>query len=298
MRKNGHLKMINIIVTSKPVDGLLHYSYEYCCALKAADIPARVHIITRRDYAPEDYMASLENKYKDTIEDVYINDYYPSDDKEVNMVMGHSMVSIPYRDLHEYDEDRYFMLHSLFRKKPIISVHSENDIEGYSLALEHFKIDITYCLCDKEVYPNGHGDHFEKTINFSLYKTPKDDIMFKYLFLGTNKEYYNELSDVVPNYESHGILTMQGEDYLNPDWNNVSAPVQNLMGMFETYVYNKQTFDPAPRIIMECKYFNKEIIYNRSADMIDGGSVYMNREPQEPNLEEIVKAYDELQRVG
>ena len=49
---------------------------------------------------------------------------------------------------------------------------------------------------------------------------------------------------------------------------------------------------------MECKYFNKEIIYNRSADMIDGGSVYMNREPQEPNLEEIVKAYNELQRVG
>ena len=57
--------------------------------------------------------------------------------------------------------------------------------------------------------------------------------MFKYLFLGTNKEYYRDLSDVVPKYESHGILTMEGEEYQNPNGNNVSAPVEQPMGMVE-----------------------------------------------------------------
>ena len=40
---------------------------------------------------------------------------------------------------------------------------------------------------DYDVYVNGVGEQFEKIINFSIYKTIKEDIQFKYLFLGTNE---------------------------------------------------------------------------------------------------------------
>ena len=56
--------MINIVVTSKPVDGLLHYSYEYCCQLNSNGVPARVVIIPRGKYQHKDYIKSLDKKYK------------------------------------------------------------------------------------------------------------------------------------------------------------------------------------------------------------------------------------------
>ena len=66
-------------------------------------------------------------------------------------------------------------------------------------------------------------------------------------------------------------------NYLDINNNNIMVPVPNLLGIFETYVYTKDTFDPAPRIIQECKYFNKDIIYLRDKNIQDGGSVYYKR---------------------
>jgi hypothetical protein len=73
------------------------------------------------------------------------------------------------------------------------------------------------------------------------------------------------------------------------------VPVDDLLGMFETYVYTKNTFDPAPRIFQECRYFGKDIIYQRDQSIKDGGSIYRNRKIQEPNIAPIVKAFITLQ---
>ena len=64
------------------------------------------------------------------------------------------------------------------------------------------------------------------------------------------------------------------------------------MGMFETYVYTKNTFDPAPRIFQECKYFNKEVIYLRDTTIVDGGSVYWKRDIKDPDIMPILKAIE------
>ena len=68
------------------------------------------------------------------------------------------------------------------------------------------------------------------------------------------------------------------------------VPVDNVLGMFETYVYTKETFDPAPRIIQECKYYDKEMVYFRDKNIVDGGSVYWNRNIIEPDISPIVEA--------
>ena len=148
-------------------------------------------------------------------------------------------------------------------------------------------------LCDTEVYLKGVGKHFEKTINFDIYKPHTDNIKFKHLFLGTNERYYQTVEKVIKDYPDHGILTYN-EDYVNKDNNNVFVPVDNIMSMFDTYVYTKDTFDPAPRIFQECKYFGKQVIYLRDKSIHDGGSVYWNRDIKKPNIEPIVEAVKEL----
>ena len=282
--------MINIVVTSKPVDGLLYYSYEYCCQLNSNGVPARVVIIPRGKYQYKDYIKSLDKKYK-YVENVVNDDYWPEPD-DVSMILGRSMVSIPYKEQANYDMDQLLLLHELFKNK-LISVYSENDTENYKPALDYFKTKQIADLCDTEVYPNGVGEHFEKTINFSLYKDPIDDKDFEYLFLGTNREYYKDVEKVIKDYDDHGIITYN-DDYINPKLNNVFVPINNLLGKFGTYVYTKSTFDPAPRIFMECKYYNKKIIYLRDKSIQDGGSVYWNREPKTPNIEPIVRAYENI----
>ena len=188
-------------------------------------------------------------------------------------------------------------MHLLFSKK-LIAVYSENQHDLWQPALEYFKNTKVLNLCDYEVYPDGEGQHFEKMINFGIYKPVVDNIQFDYLFLGTNDVYYNEISKHIDKYKSHGVLTYN-EKYIIMDYNNIFAPVKNLLGLFKTYVYTKTYFDPAPRLIQECKWLGKEVIYLRDKNIKDGGPVYFNRpvpteEMYKTNINMLVAMIEEL----
>jgi hypothetical protein len=190
--------------------------------------------------------------------------------------MGRSMLTLAYKDRNSYTLDQLMTLRLLFSEN-LISVYSENHPKEYPLALSYFKPKKVYDLCDYDVYPNGVGEDFKKVIGFNIYKTPKPDIQFKYLFLGTNEIYYKEIEKVIDQYPDHGIITYD-DKYLNPKLNNIMVPVTNLLGIFETYVYTKNYFDPAPRLIKECQWLGKDIDYLRDKNIKDGGLIYLNRE--------------------
>lgn len=278
--------MINIVVTSKPVDGLFYYSYEYCSLLNSMNIPCRVVVITHRKFSVEDYIKTISSKYIHC-KNIVFNDFTPSED-DITIVMGRSMITLSWQDFKDYTLVQQETLRTVFGNK-IISVYSENHPTKYPLALEFYNPKTVIDLCDTEVYPNGVGEHFEKRINFSIYKPYVDNKQFEYLFLGTNDKYYATVESVVDQFSNHGILTYDAA-YVNIKRNNIFVPVNNLMGMFGTYVYTKETFDPAPRIIQECKYYNKDIIYLRDRSILDGGSVYWKRNIEEPNVSAIINA--------
>ena len=79
---------------------------------------------------------------------------------------------------------------------------------------------------------------------------------------GTNKKYYTAAQNILHKYKSHGILVY---DLSVIDINNNNT---------------KNILDPAPRLIQECKHFNKEIIIENSNR---GLEVYMNRNTYEKN---------------
>jgi len=185
------------------------------------------------------------------------------------------MITLPYLDRHKYTKNQLLTLHLLF-KNNIVAVYSENHPKDYPLALEYFKPKKVYDLCDHDVYPNGVGIQYEKIINFGAYKHIKDEIRHKHLFLGTNEIYYKEIEKHIDKYPDHGIVTYNAK-WINPKLNNLFAPIENILGKFETYVYTKPNFDPAPRLFVEFKWLGKNVEYLRDKNMQDGGPVYWNR---------------------
>lgn len=266
-----------IVCTSKPFDGLLFYSYEYSRLL---NIP--LVIIPYPGYSELDYELSLKTKYS-VYEDVHF-DWIPGG--EPVFILGRSMLTIGFMNRHYYTDEQLFTIKLLFSNNKLISVYSENHPIKYDIALAYFKPGEVIDLCDHDVYENGVGEHFEKRINFSIYKEPIPNIQFEYLYLGTNKDYYSTAERVLPQYESesYAILTCEGE-FVNKKLNNIYSPVDNLLGLFNSYVYTKRTFDPAPRLIQECLYFDKQILYNRNTSLIDGGLVYYHRKIRKPNVD-------------
>lgn len=281
--------MINIVCTSKPVDGLLYYSYEYCSLLNSAGIDARVVIVPHRKFKEDDYINSINNKYIHckNVEFSTIPNRY-----DITLIMGRSMMTLSWINFKDYTREQQESLKQLFSNN-IIAVYSENHPTQYPLALEFYKPKNIIDLCDYEVYPNGAGDHFEKTINFEIYKPVVEDIQFKYLFLGTNDMYYSAAEECIKDFPNYGILTYHSE-YVNIENNNIFVPVENLMGLFEVYVYTKKTFDPAPRIFQECKFYGKEVIYYRDKNIRDGGSIYWKRDIKLPDISPIISAIKDL----
>ncbi len=264
---------MNIVCTGKPGDGLLRYSYEHCCYLNKLGFKSRIIIIPHPDFTKEDYTKSLKDQYK-TYENVVFNDYTPAS-SELTLVLGRSMITLPYLDRHKYTKDQLLTLRLLFNNN-IVAVYSENHPKDYPLALEYFKPKKVYDLCDHDVYPNGVGIQYEKIINFDEYKPIVNDIQYKHLFLGTNEIYYKEIEKHIDKYPDHGIVTYN-KKWINPKLNNLFAPIENILGKFETYVYTKPNFDPAPRLFVEFKWLGKPVKYLRDKNIQDGGSVYWNR---------------------
>ena len=280
--------MINIVVTSKPVDGLLYYSYEYCSYLNNIGLDAQVVIICHRKYSWKEYIKSISMKYIHC-KNIVFDDYTPSDN-DVTLIMGRSMMTLSWQDFKDYTNVQQNTLHKVFSIN-VISVYSENHPTKYPLAVDFYKPNQILDLCDTDVYPNGTGTHFEKTINFSIYKPHINNIQFKYLFLGTNDKYYASIEKVIDQYPNHAILAYN-ETYVNINNNNIFVPVENLMSLFQTYVYTKETFDPAPRIFQECKFYGKDVIYHRDKTIQDGGSVYWRRDIKEPDVTQILNAME------
>ena len=273
--------MINIVCTAKPCDGLLYYSYEYTQYLNHVGIKTDMVIITHPGFTAEDYFNAITQKYI-SYENVIIDDF---NDVGQTIVMGRSMITLPFINRESYSMDQLLLLHLLFKYR-VLAVYSENHPVIYYDALNYFwPADVTD-ICDYDIYPNGTGEHFEKKIYFDIHKPIERDEKFKYLFNGTNKKYYDAAKKVIRNYKSHGVM-IYGIGHYDSRMNNVIVPVDNLMGIFHTYVYTKDILDPAPRIIQECKYHNKDIIFEAQNR---GAEVYYKRPIEKLNVEAIINA--------
>ena len=238
-------------------------------------------------------MTVLNDKYA-SVNDVQFNDIDPKED-DITMIMGRSQLSLAYMTWKDYNSTQKLSLFKLFGNK-LISVYSDNHPKEYPMALDYFKPKHVYDLCDTEVYPNGKGEHFEKTINFEIYKntsqTPNDSEIMEYLFLGTNDIYYDAVDKCIDKYNDskdggHAVLVYKDQPlddhvYFRQQQgkiktNHIFAPYPDLLRKFNTYVYTKPNFDPAPRLMIEFMWAGRKVIYERDENLKDGGYIYYKR---------------------
>ena len=130
------MKNVNIVCTSKPGDGLLHYSYEHCCFLNDLGINAKLIIIRDYRFSEQSYINALNEcyiKYENVI-----FDFYTPTTNDITLIMGRSQITLAYLNKHNYNNDQLLTLHLLFSGN-LISVYSENHVREYPIALQYFK---------------------------------------------------------------------------------------------------------------------------------------------------------------
>ena len=104
--------MLNIICTSKPADGLLFYSYEYCSHLNEKGIRAQVYVVTHRDFTSGDYTQAISDKYIHCENIVFNNDYV--EDTCISLIMGRSMLTLAHMTWNDYRPIQQESLKKLF----------------------------------------------------------------------------------------------------------------------------------------------------------------------------------------
>ena len=119
------MKNVNIVCTTKPGDGLLHYSYEHCCFLNDLGVNAKLVIVRDHRFSEQSYINALNKSYV-KFENV-VFDFYTPTSNDITLIMGRSQLTLAYLNKHTYNNDQLLTLHLLFSGN-LISVYSENHI--------------------------------------------------------------------------------------------------------------------------------------------------------------------------
>ena len=117
------MKNVNIVCTSKPGDGLLHYSYEHCCFLNDLGINARLIIVRDPRFTRQTYLNAINECYIKNENVVF--DFFTPSSNDITLIMGRSQLTLGYLNKRNYDNDQLLTLHLLFSGN-LISVYSEN----------------------------------------------------------------------------------------------------------------------------------------------------------------------------
>lgn len=136
-------------------------------------------------------------------------------------------------------------------------------------------------LQDNRIYPElSNTKHYIKKILLGKIKKPTKQSNKLLLYTTTNCRKFD-----VSKYPKEDVVCLTNDEKID-GYTYLEMPVENIFNEFKTYVYTPVStkFDCSPRFIVECKYFNKEVIYD--INYFDDGLKY-RREDIENDLESL-----------
>lgn len=137
-------------------------------------------------------------------------------------------------------------------------------------------------LADHRIY-GSLGINYNKKINFSIYKQHCKTSNIVMMYGTENCRMISE--ELINKYDNMLLIANDGfydVEYLRP-------PVKNLFDKFGTYVYTPvpRKFDCSSRFIAECKFYNKEVIYEINYIEEDRG-LYWRKHDVENDFDKVV----------
>jgi hypothetical protein len=212
------------------------------------------------------YKAAIKNKYNISASDL---------DKIIN-------------DTIFVDKPKYIIGDSILFVDGLLKTH----FQKYGVILKFKNIFTFRCckFCNHEniIYDNVkvlqdnriYDDDIDKSIDyvkklyFEKYKTINDSPENTALIYATKNCRYlsvNELQKITDMYTYDKYLIVSDSDYVEiPEKCEVlRPPVEDLFNKFTDYIYTpiEKKFDCSPRMIAECKHYNKEVIYHEIDDV-------------------------------
>lgn len=136
---------------------------------------------------------------------------------------------------------------------------------------ENIVYDNVKVLQDDRIYDDDTDKsiNYVKKLYFEKYKTvtssPKNTAL---IYATKNCRYLpvNELQKIIDTYTYDKYIIITDTHYENVPEKCVvlEPPVKNLFSKFTDYIYTpiEKRFDCSPRMIAECKYYNKRVIYH------------------------------------
>lgn len=158
-------------------------------------------------------------------------------------------------------------------------------------------------LQDYDLYDKlDNSVHYKKKLLFSKFKKYEDTNSNTAMFYTTSnmrKLSYDDLSHLTDKYKFDNYILLSNDNINTPS--NIELkkiPVQNLWQLFDTYIYTGSTniskIDCSSRFIVECKYYNKNVIYNNM--QFDKG-LEVRRYDIEHNINLELKEDDEITKI-
>ncbi len=156
--------------------------------------------------------------------------------------------------------------------KNIFSFRCSNLDYHYNLPYKNITL-----LQDNRIYNDKDNDisiNYKKKIKFDIFKDIKNsitDTALLYITTNCRKLCDDNIIDTIVQYKfnSYIILSDDNKRYRNKFkiFKNLyfpEMPVENIFEKFTTFIYTptKNKFDCSPRFISECKFYNKNVIYD------------------------------------
>lgn len=189
---------------------------------------------------------------------------------------------------------------------------SENVIAMGDYLDHHPKYDKYFCnfyfFYDDRVFePRSELDvPYRKKILFDKYRKKEFGNKYDYMLNMAlverrfSKEFFNKLfKDHQGTYVVY--VGSKNEEYYS--WMNdldfvtlIKPPVKDFMGLFKTFIYipYNNGWDATPRLIPECVFYNKDIIYYDNDSNIKAGGYYRFKDTKENYKGLWLKEYDEV----
>lgn len=155
-------------------------------------------------------------------------------------------------------------------------------------------------LQDYDLYdPLPNSVDYKKKILFEKFSSIKESDNAAMFYSTSNSRMlsYDDLISLTTKYDFYKYIIITNKEFETPS--NVEllmSPVPNLWERFNTYIYTdltaKTKFDCSSRFIAECKFYNKNVIYD--AQRVDKG-LAVRRKDLEEGIEKIsLKENDDI----
>jgi hypothetical protein len=200
----------------------------------------------------DDYKLAIQQKYNFIDEDLtsIFNDIYVS--YQPKAILANTLIVV--------NGSLRFKGADLLTTKTILFRCSDDDIVRDNILV----------LQDDDVYdPLSNSKHYKKKILFSKFKHYSDTQNNTAMFYMTSVVRLNGgVNDIMLKYD-YDYIALSDKDI--DGIKTFAVPVKNMWRLFDVYIYTptQRQFDCSPRFIAECKYYNKEVIYE--IDYVDKG---------------------------